>query len=222
MSTEVENFLAHFGVKGMKWGQTKATRQASGVVGITDLKVPGSPVRTLGRPGATTEGHREVATVTNRTRAAILNQQTGPLRADGPVNALKSKYSLEDLKDPVKRESYHRDVENAIHKEVRKSLPKGLDLAVIIEGDELTLMVGEKSGVSEITSALSARRAEEQATVKHSRVEQVKLKLVRDAAGYIVNVTPTGLAHTIDSLLVHYASTSMTSIEKMEVKDGTG
>lgn len=98
-SPTVEDFLAHYGVKGMRWGHRKAESRSSTV---TVIKTPGKKVRTSG-------GH-DLPPSADAIRTAKLRQKA---RAS-------STHSLSDneLKDLVKRMNLEQQYKDLASKDL--------------------------------------------------------------------------------------------------------
>lgn len=215
MSTEVDNFLAHFGVKGMKWGVRKGTD----AVGRTSLLVDevgpsgGVTVRTYSKGPITKEEDASVAKLTIQVRQSLLNSKTGPFSPVGEATAISAKYQAKSGGAKMNSETakqYDAELSSSLTKTAQKGLPAGIAAKVILTPTIADLLVGTKQAVKDISD-----------TIKHGAdVQRVTFDLKRNAEGFVTGLVPRdALKHFVEGQL--FLNMTMSEIEK-EVNDGSG
>lgn len=202
----VENFLAHYGVKGMKWG----VRKNASIIGMTDFEVgsTGGAVRTYAKPGATEADHSAVGKATNDIRNHLQDSKAGPFSANGAgmriSNSYRAKYG-DNLPDEA-FQSYQKDVAKALQKEGQSVAPKGAKVLVTTTPEGLIIVVGPPKSVSEFNDNVL-----KQSMSPDDAIGVLHLRFVLDEGRYISGVADE-LQHNdlvVDNFLAHYGIKGM-------------
>lgn len=197
---EVEEFLEHFGTRGMRWGVRK------GSLGIADL----STVRGVGT--LTAPGHPKLSKkeIENASRASeqvaelMLHPKTGVLGPNGELTAVNSKYAAAHpgkMSGEVLK-NYDKEAASALTEGARKHVPKNADALVVINATSLHLFVGDKETVAQF-------RLDHD--IKHSDMNETRFEIRRDTNGFIIKIEPVVLkqSDSLSEFLSHYGVRGM-------------
>lgn len=140
MSTEVDDFLAHYGVKGMKWGVTRASNSVKSAVGKRREKK------------AAVQKEREQ----NRSAAAKSGYSSRQRQSDLDNLGRRGTRRVE------KRIADGESVDKARTKEYAASTAKGLAAAAVIMATP-TVIGSASRGLSGVATKINAKRGAEAA-----------------------------------------------------------
>lgn len=135
MSTEVDDFLAHYGVKGMKWGVTRVSNSVKGAISRRKEKSAAVKAeRVRNRDGAAAAGY-----TSRQRRADFENLGRGGMRR------------------VEKRITSGESIAKARTKEYASSTAKGLAIGTAIIGTPMAIGVTSR-GLSSLASTINAKR----------------------------------------------------------------
>ena len=140
MSTEVDDFLAHFGVKGMKWGVSRASGSVKSAIGKRrEKKAAVRKEREQNRDAAANAGYSS-----KQRRADFENLGRGGMRR------------------VEKRIASGESIRAARTKEYASSTAKGLAVGAAILGTPIAISATSR-GLSNLASSINAKRGAEAA-----------------------------------------------------------
>ena len=201
--SQTDAFLAHYGVKGMKWGVKKD------VIGVTSLQGTGSGMLVSG-PAPTPKESADVMAHVGRVQKALVSQTTGPLRRGGEIPALHEKYKAGKgpIKDVKVMTKYRQEVEVILNEYAKAQAPAGADARVVLEQGQFTIYVGKTEHLDDL--------------LKHYQlIAKAVVKLILDDDGFIVGFGEAAepeLVHgqnlKVDDFLAHYADTPVVRVPR--------
>lgn len=214
MSTAVENFLAHYGVKGMKWGVRKGVE----VVGRGSLSDPTLGTNTVAirvtsskANPANPEEANQTARATMETLHHMLTTKRGDIQKT--MSKVDAKYDPMDLaQKPEVRRDYDHQMSMAMTTHAQKIAPKGAKAFVRMDGENVDLYVGSPEWFDKVYKG----------PIHHADLEveggvRSRLRAIRDVNGFVTAFEPLSSDFAHSTLLEQAVSV----IEK-EVKNGSG
>lgn len=198
MTTELDNFLEHYGVKGMKWGVKKD------IIGVSSLQGTGSGLLVNGSDPTPAETKKVMAHV-GRVQKALVSQTSGPMQPGGEVPTLYEKYKTGSgpIKNAKVLAKYRQDVEVILNEHAKKHAPVGAEARVVLGHGQFTIYVGKTEHLDDL--------------LKHYQlIAKAVVKLVLDDSGFIVGlgeIEKPELVHSLafdgDVTLTHYGVKGM-------------
>jgi hypothetical protein len=206
----VDDILAHFGKKGMKWGtRNEIPLAASGYRGVGVGRVTGES--SPSKKGTALAG-------------MIVNLQYSDHKVVGPkVNAelvgLKKKYDDAKFSNDAYYAKYRKEAHGIYEKHLSESLPKGLTTSVLTPKNldmPPYVVIGNKKGVDNEVKLLLKEGFSHSETSPD--VIRLKLNEVRDSSGFITGISLgdavesnqlTQSEDVVDSVLAHWGKKGM-------------
>lgn len=175
MSEALDEFFAHFGTKGMKWGVRKD------LIGATDLG-PSGGGGVLAKPGTkppTNEEVRRAGMGTSYVRSAMMDKTTGVGRPGGELQKLNAKHAGKDIVGNAEhKRAYKEEMSAVLTKFAQANAPKGADARVFVGENSVLLVMGDKDTIDQF--------AKDALTHADSGLDKIEIKIVRDENGFII------------------------------------
>jgi hypothetical protein len=188
--------LAHFGIKGMRWGFRKDVP----IVGEAALDGPNARLRVLSTSVRQTPSLRQdIRNTTQTVRLSMLKHDSGITNILSGVN---KKYATADRNNKAVGKQYHKDLSIELTKFARSKTPSNVDSFVHVDKVAARLYVGTPRVIKSI----------EKDALKHSEDDEltsIQFDLVLDSDGQVIGFEESKLQHALEEFLAHYGIKGM-------------
>lgn len=144
---ELDDELAHFGVKGMKWGVR------NDVIGVKNMTNPSNSAAAVVKEGTSkpvsVKELSKVRTAMAKVEDRIWDDIDGPFKPGGSMSKLNAEWSKKDFTDPKMKEAYNKEASRVFTEEAQKVSPVGVSAQVRVIGTDAHLVMGDKDRVDE-------------------------------------------------------------------------